>query len=124
MTIKTTRIKTTQAPRMVTFDLSDQLDGVTQTFSLPERVTEQDTHYLLWNGQVYRNSGEDTFYDITNDGNSIVTKFDIAPKSGANFVLQFVKSDNSEGGHAGVTEEEFNALEARVAAIEERINNV
>lgn len=123
MAVKTTRIKTAQAPRMVTFDLTSQLDGHNQTFTLPEPIKSQDTHYLLWNGQVYRNNAGRTFYTILDGGNKIRTAFDNAPKPGTNFVLQFVKTDNSEGSSNNVTVEEFNALEERVAALEERLAN-
>lgn len=93
--IKITRIKTVQAPRTFVDDLSAQMDGVVQTFYLSEKVTPQDTHYLVWNGQTYKNDKNHTFYTVADDGMSITTTFDSAPIPGDDKALQFVKTGNT-----------------------------
>lgn len=90
--IETTRIKNIQAPKTIIDDLSSQMDGVTQTFSLTNKVYPQDTHYVVWNGQVYKNDKNHTFYTVSEDGMSITTNFRYAPVSGADRALQFVKT--------------------------------
>ena len=98
--IKTTRLKTSQVAKNITYDLTPQVDGVTQTFELPEKVYNLDQHYVLFNGQVYRNDGNYTFYTNSADGKELTTLFDEAPRPGASYVLQFVKTESSEGENA------------------------
>ena len=105
MTIRTTRIKTVQAPRMVTYDLSSQCDGKTQTFHLPVAVRSQSSHYLIFNSTVYRNSAAHIFYDISRDGTTLTTYFDDAPDGGQGKNLQLVVSDYAEGSGEFITEE-------------------
>lgn len=95
--IKTTRLKTSQVPKNITYDLTPQVDGVKQTFELPEKVYDLDQHYVLFNGQVYRNDANHTFYTISADGMELTTLFDEAPRPGASYVLQFVKTEIAEG---------------------------
>lgn len=95
--IKTTRIKNIQAPETVIDDLSAQLDSDTQTFTLTNRVHPQDIHYVVWNGQVYKNDKNHTFYTVSEDGMSITTNFKYAPAGGSDKALQFVKTGVSTG---------------------------
>lgn len=95
--IKTTRIKNIQAPETVIDDLSSQLDGTTQTFNLTNKVHSQDIHYLVWNGQVYKNDKNHTFYTVSEDGMTITTSFKYAPTGGTDKALQFVKTGVSTG---------------------------
>lgn len=94
--IKTTRLKPTQVPKNITFDLTDQVDGERQTFTLPQKCYDIDTHYVLFNGQVYRNDDNATYYSISADGMTLTTYFDTPPLPGASHVLQFVKTDDTE----------------------------
>lgn len=111
--IKTTRLKTSQAPRNITLDLTPQVNGITQTFHLPEKVRSTDTHYLLFNGQVYRNDKNHKFYKIIDNDTAITTFFDVPPGIGPDKVLQFVKTDNSEGVSGFATVEDItNAISA------------
>ena len=105
MTIRTTRIKTVQAPRMVTYDLSNQTDGKTQTFHLPVAVREQSAHYLIFNSTVYRNSAAHVFYTISQDGTTLTTYFTEPPAGGPGRNLQLVVSDYAEGSGEFITEE-------------------
>lgn len=123
MANRTTRIKNAQAPRNVIYDLTPQVDGRTQTFTLEDKVYDQDSHYLLFNGQECRNDATHLFYDISNDGRTLTTHFDFPPIPGAKHSLQFIKSDNADGTADFVTEDQFAALEARVAALERAIAN-
>lgn len=117
--IKTTRIKTVQAPRVNVYDLSDQTNGVTQTFTLPVSVGGQCTHYLLFNTTVYKNDENHVFYELSTDGRTLTTFFDSAPLHGDKYALQFVVNGGDEGGSAiYVTREEMDA------AIREAINDV
>lgn len=95
--IKTTRIKNIQAPETVIDDLSSQLNSDTQTFTLTNKVHPQDIHYIVWNGQVYKNDKNHTFYTVSEDGMSITTNFKYAPTGGADKALQFVKTGVSTG---------------------------
>ena len=95
--IKTTRIKNIQAPETVIDDLSAQLDSDTQTFTLTNKVHPQDIHYIVWNGQVYKNDKNHTFYTVSEDGMTITTNFKYAPTGGADKALQFVKTGVSTG---------------------------
>ena len=54
--IKTTRIKYSQAPRIIVDDLSPQCDGVKQTFTLSRPVPEWAPYCLVFNGQLYTNT--------------------------------------------------------------------
>jgi len=94
--IKTTRLKPTQVPKNITFDLTDQVDGERQTFTLPQKCYDIDTHYVLFNGQVYRNDDNATYYSISDDGMTLTTYFDTPPLPGVSHVLQFVKTDDTE----------------------------
>lgn len=129
--IKTTRLKTSQVPKNITYDLTPQVDGVTQTFELPEKVYNLDQHYVLFNGQVYRNDGNHTFYTISADGMELTTLFDEAPRPGASYVLQFVKTESSEGENAvtkdyvdGKVADEATAREDADIALGQRIDTV
>ena len=129
--IKTTRLKTSQVPKNITYDLTPQVDGVTQTFELPEKVYDLDQHYVLFNGQVYRNDGNHTFYTISADGMELTTLFDEAPRPGASYVLQFVKTESSEGENAvtkdyvdGKVSDEATAREDADIALGQRIDTV
>ena len=102
--IKTTRLKPTQVPKNITFDLTDQVDGDRQTFALPSKCYDTDTHYVLFNGQAYRNDDTHTFYTVAADGMSITTLFDTPPLPGVNHVLQFVKTDDTEAAGNVATE--------------------
>lgn len=101
MAIKTTRLKTAQVPRMITVDLTDQMDGIKQTFDLPMKVYSQMTHYLLFNGTVYRNSKRNTYYSIDKSGKVLTTYFTYPPEPSPTHSLQFVVSDNAEGSDMG-----------------------
>lgn len=123
MTIKTTRLKATQTPRIRTMDLSDQMNGSRQTFSLPRRIQTWDTHYLVWNSTVYRNDRNHRFYSISEDGYSLTTYFDTAPVGGAGRTLQLAYSSGGDGEDDVLTKAEVNKLvndeaEARKAADE------
>ena len=129
--IKTTRLKTSQVPKNITYDLTPQVDGVKQTFELPEKVYDLDQHYVLFNGQVYRNDGNHTFYTISADGMELTTLFDEAPRPGASYVLQFVKTEIAEGDGAasksyvdGKVADEATARENADIALGQRIDTV
>ena len=104
MVNKTTRIRTTQAPTVATYDLTNQLDGVTQTFTLPVAINSQANHYLIFNSKVYRNSAGHVYYALSSDGRTLTTYFNTAPAREANTALQFVASDYAEGGGEPITE--------------------
>ena len=104
MVNKTTRIRTTQAPVVATYDLTNQLDGVTQTFTLPVAINSQASHYLIFNSKVYRNSTGHVYYALSSDGRTLTTCFNTAPVREANTALQFVASDYAEGGGEPITE--------------------
>lgn len=104
--IKTTRLKTSQAPMMKTYDLSDQMDGQRQTFTLPILVTNQQSHYLIFNSTVYRNTSSHTYYTIAGGG-ALTTYFDEAPTPGADHNLQFVVSDVAEGATDFISQAEL-----------------
>lgn len=114
--IKTTRLKTSQVPKNITYDLTPQVDGVKQTFELPEKVYDLDQHYVLFNGQVYRNDGNHTFYTISADGMELTTLFDEAPRPGASYVLQFVKTESSEGENAVTKDYVDNKFQEKLTA--------
>lgn len=105
MTIRTTRLKNVQLPKTETIDLSSQMNGITQTFAIGRRVTNQDTHHLLWNSTVYRNSPARTWYKIT-EGGTLTTYFDQAPQGGAQRSLLLVISER-QGESPTVTREEL-----------------
>nr|DAM75730.1 MAG TPA: Head fiber protein [Caudoviricetes sp.] len=104
MANKTTRIRTTQAPTVATYDLTDQLDGEKQTFTLPVAINSQSNHYLIFNSKVYRNSAGHVYYALSSDGRTLTTYFNTAPAREANTALQFVASDYAEGGGEPITE--------------------
>lgn len=106
MAIKTTRLKNVQLPKVETIDMSSQMNGITQTFAIGRRVTNQDTHYLIWNSTVYRNSPARTWYKIT-EGGTLTTYFDQAPQGGAQRSLLLVISEH-QGESPTVTREELN----------------
>jgi hypothetical protein len=114
--IKTTRLKTSQVPKNITYDLTPQVDGVKQTFELPEKVYDLDQHYVLFNGQVYRNDANHTFYTISADGMELTTLFDEAPRPGASYVLQFVKTESSEGENAVTKDYVDNKFQEKLTA--------
>ena len=116
--IKTTRIKTIQAPKLEVYDLSAQLDGVNQTFTLPKVVTAQQGHYLIFNSTVYRNDAGHTYYTLSADGTKITTTFDTAPVPGSNRNLQLVVDDNDSVDSNSELRSLINALDARVSALE------
>lgn len=116
--IKTTRIKTIQAPKLEVYDLSAQLDGVNQTFTLPKVVTAQQGHYLIFNSTVYRNDAGHTYYTLSADGTKITTTFDTAPVPGSNRNLQLVVDDNDSVDSYSELRSLINALDARVSALE------
>ena len=98
---RTTRIKTAQAPRMYNIDLTDQLDGVTQTFTLEKPINEQATYYVIWNGTVYRNDPQNTWYSFNEDWDELTTYFDHAPTPGAHRSLILVVSEAADGSDEG-----------------------
>lgn len=104
MANKTTRIRTTQAPTVATYDLTDQLDGEKQTFTLPVAINSQSNHYLIFNSKVYRNSAGHVYYALSSNGRTLTTYFNTAPAREANTALQFVASDYAEGGGEPITE--------------------
>ena len=104
--IKTTRLKTSQAPMMKTYDLSDQVDGQRMTFSLPILVTNQQSHYLIFNSTVYRNTPSHTYYSIAGGG-ALTVYFDEAPTPGPDHNLQFVVSDVAEGATDFISQNEL-----------------
>ena len=117
MTIKTTRLRNSQVPQNKVYDLSPQCDGVRQVFTLPKRVFPSDKCYLILNGRVIRNDLNHTFFTYEMQGTKIHTYFQTAP-TGTD-VLQFVRSDNSEGVEPFATEEYADAAAntAKQAAI-------
>ena len=117
--IKTTRIKTVQAPKITVYDLSPQTDGEKTTFDLPVSISDQNEHYLLFNTTVYKNDANHTFYTLSDDGTKITTLFSFPPQHGDNHALQFVVNGDVRGGDSDfVTRAEMNA------AIQEAINNL
>lgn len=113
--IRTTKLKNVQAPSMRTYDLTPQVDGVKQTFDLPVKVYSQDQHYLVWNGQVYRNDRNHTFYFVSSDGMQITTTFNMPPIPGDDKALQFVKTENAEGDGEYATTDYVNSRVSEVA---------
>lgn len=105
MTIKTTRLKNVQLPKIETIDLSSQMNGISQHFSTGRRVTDQDVHHLVWNSTVYRNSPSKTWYEISPDG-VVTTYFDKAPEGGTNRTLLLVISER-QGESPTITEDEL-----------------
>lgn len=98
---RTTRIKTAQAPRMYNIDLTDQLDGVTQTFTLEKPINEQATYYVIWNGTTYRNDPQNTWFSFNEDWDELTTYFDHAPTPGAHRSLILVVSEAADGSDEG-----------------------
>ena len=88
--IKTTRIKHTQAPKVVIDDLSTQCNGVRQSFTLKNVVPEYAPHSLIFNGQLYTNTAYHEWYKLSADRKSITTNFMYPPKAGAHKSLIFV----------------------------------
>ena len=114
--IKTTRIKHTQAPRVVIDDLSTQCNGVRQVFTLKNPVPEYAPHSLIFNGQLYTNTAYHEWYKLSADRKSITTSFMYAPKPGAHKSLIFV---------VGATGAEDLALQVMDnAAVEARIRQI
>lgn len=111
MAIKTTRIKSTQAPQMETLCLTPQLNGSRQTFSLPRQVKTYDRHYLIWNSTVYRNDGDHHYYSISADGMFLTTYFDQAPQGGAGRTLQLVVDMAGDGSDETVTKSDLSRTE-------------
>ena len=104
MVNKTTRIRTTQAPTVVTYDLTNQLNGVTQTFTLPVAINSQANHYLICSNQVYRNSAARIYYTISSDGRTLTTQLGDPIINAPGVNLQLVASDYAEGSGEPITE--------------------
>lgn len=98
---RTTRIKTAQAPRMYNIDLTDQLDGETQTFTLEKPINEQATYYVIWNGTTYRNDPQNTWFSFSETWDELTTYFDHAPTPGAHRSLILVVSEAADGSDVG-----------------------
>lgn len=139
MANKTTRIRTTQAPTVAVYDLTDQLDGVKETFTLPAAVNPQANHYLIYSHGVYRNGPGYVYYTLSNDGKTLNTHFDSAlePLPEVGPTLQLVAADYSEDGntsplteasllghlHAALTSAE-KYTDDKVYEINEKIKNI
>lgn len=82
--IKTTRIKYSQAPRIIVDDLSSQCDGVKQVFRLSKAVPEWAPYCLIFNGQLYTNTSYKTWFELSPDRKTIYTSFINAPSQGIN----------------------------------------
>ena len=80
--IKTTRIKHTQAPRVIVDDLSSQCDGTRQVFTLKNPVPEYAPHSLIFNGQLYQNTSYHEWYKLVGNRDTIITNFMEAPNKG------------------------------------------
>lgn len=104
MVNKTTRIRTTQAPTVATYDLTNQLDGVTQTFTLPVAINAQANHYLICSNQVYRNSAARIYYTISSDGRTLTTQLGDPIINAPGVNLQLVASDYAEDSGEPITE--------------------
>lgn len=104
MVNKTTRIRTTQAPTVATYDLTNQLNGVTQTFTLPVAINSQANHYLICSNQVYRNSAARIYYTISSDGRTLTTQLGDPIINAPGVNLQLVASDYAEGSGEPITE--------------------
>lgn len=120
MTVKTTRIKSTQAPRVETLDLSNQLNGSRQTFSLPRDIHRYDRHYLVWNSTVYRNDANHRFYTISGDGKSLTTYFNEAPKGGQGHHLQLAVDMSGDGDDGTLSQID---LDLATEELNKRIDN-
>ena len=104
MVNKTTRIRTTQAPTVATYDLTNQLDGVTQTFTLPVAINSQVNHYLIYSNRVYRNSAARIYYTISSDGRTLTTQLGDPIINAPGVNLQLVASDYAESSGEPITE--------------------
>ncbi len=82
--IKTTRIKYSQAPRIIVEDLSPQCDGVKQTFTLSRPVPEWAPYCLVFNGQLYTNTSYKKWFVLDADRKTIHTSFITPPTQGPN----------------------------------------
>ena len=82
--IKTTRIKYSQAPRIIVDDLSPQCDGVKQTFTLSRAVPEWAPYCLVFNGQLYTNTSYKEWFTLDADRKTIHTSFITPPTQGVN----------------------------------------
>lgn len=82
--IKTTRIKYSQAPRIIVDDLSPQCDGVKQTFTLSRPVPEWAPYCLVFNGQLYTNTSYKQWFVLDADRKTIHTSFITPPTQGPN----------------------------------------
>lgn len=82
--IKTTRIKYSQAPRIIVDDLSPQCDGVKQTFTLSRPVPEWAPYCLVFNGQLYTNTSYKNWFTLDADRKTIHTSFITPPTQGPN----------------------------------------
>lgn len=82
--IKTTRIKYSQAPRIIVDDLSPQCDGVKQTFTLSRPVPEWAPYCLVFNGQLYTNTSYKQWFTLDADRKTIHTSFITPPTQGSN----------------------------------------
>ena len=82
--IKTTRIKYSQAPRIIVEDLSPQCDGVKQTFTLSRPVPEWAPYCLVFNGQLYTNTSYKKWFTLDADRKTIHTSFITPPTQGPN----------------------------------------
>lgn len=82
--IKTTRIKYSQAPRIIVDDLSPQCDGVKQTFTLTRPVPEWAPYCLVFNGQLYTNTSYKQWFVLDADRKTIHTSFITPPTQGPN----------------------------------------
>lgn len=105
--IKTTRIKSTQAPRVETLDLSGQMNGSRTTFQLPRKIHVYDRHYLVWNSTVYRNDANHRFYSVGSDMQSVTVYFDEPPVGGPGRTLQLAVDMSGDGDDLTVSKGEF-----------------
>ena len=88
--IKTTRIKYSQAPRIIVDDLSPQCDGVKQTFTLSRPVPEWAPYCLVFNGQLYTNTSYKKWFTLDADRKTIHTSFITPPTQGPNKSLSLI----------------------------------
>lgn len=125
--IKTTRIKYSQAPRIIVDDLSPQCDGVKQTFTLTRPVPEWAPYCLVFNGQLYTNTSYKQWFVLDADRKTIHTSFITPPTQGPNKSLILIVGvagmedlgvtwDDIVNKPEILTEEEIDAKDAAVLA--------
>ena len=127
--IKTTRIKYSQAPRIIVDDLSPQCDGVKQTFTLSRPVPEWAPYCLVFNGQLYTNTSYKKWFILDADRKTIHTSFITPPTQGPNKSLILIVGvagmedlgvtwDNITNKPDIPTEEEVNTKDAAIIGCE------